>query len=59
MYQMMDNLSTIKKLSKEWGKKFRESQQFELKDSEQEIQKLYNSNTIGIFSTEKIQSLEV
>ena len=27
MYLMADNLSTIKKISKEWGKKFRESQQ--------------------------------
>ena len=34
MYKMIDNLSTIKKISKGWGNKFRESQKFELKDSE-------------------------
>ena len=51
MYQMMDNLSTIKKLSKEWGKKFRESEHFVLKDSEKKIQNLYKSNATRIFST--------
>ena len=59
MYQMTTNLSTIKKLLKEWGKKYRESHQKELKDSEQKIQNLYNSNTTRIFSKEEIQSLKV
>ena len=31
MYKIMENLSTIKKLSKEWGNKYRESHKFELK----------------------------
>ena len=59
MFQMMDNLSTIKKLSKEWGNKFRELEQFELKYLEHKIQNIYNSNTTGIFSIEELHSLKV
>lgn len=55
---MMEKLATIKKISKEWGKKDKYLEQKELKEIEKRIQELYNSNTSGTFSNEELQLLK-
>ena len=57
---MMENLTTIKKLSKEWGSNKRSLEQKELKEIEQKIQNLHSSNIKGVFfaQEEKISRLK-
>ena len=59
MFQMMENLTTIKKLSKEWGSNQRNSEQKELKDIEQKIQNLHSTNTTGVFSIDELNQLRI
>ena len=59
MQQMMDNLATIKKLTKEWGKKHKLQFQKELRESEKRFEELYNSNTSNTFSAKSLQALKI
>ena len=58
MQQMMDNLTKVKKASKEWGKNFRSWQQSELNRLEEGIKELYKENDAGVFSEEELKKLK-
>ena len=56
---MMDNLATIKKLTKEWGKEHKLQFQKELREPKKRIKELYNSNTSDTFSVKSLQALKI
>ena len=58
MKQMMDNLTQVKKVSKEWERNYQDKQQQELKEVEEGIKNLYKGNNIGIFSEEELNKLK-
>ena len=55
MFQMMEHLLKIKKVSKEWGKNHRGLDQKELKEVEQKIHNIYFSNNAGVFYEEELE----
>ena len=57
MFQMMENLSKIKKFSKEWDRNQRVLDQKELNEVEQKIQNIYISNNTGVFSEKELEEL--
>ena len=59
MFQMMENLLKIKKLSKQWGRNQRNLDQKELKEVDQKIQNIYISNNTGLFSITKLDELRM
>ena len=59
MFQMMENLLKIKKLSKQWGRNQRSLDQKELKEVEQNIQSIYSSNNTRVFSVTKLDELRM
>ena len=59
MFQLTENLSTIKNLSKEWGSNQRKYEQKELKEIQQKIQDLHSSNTTRLFFTDELNQLRM
>ena len=55
MFQMMENLLKIKKVSKEWGRTHRGLDQKEIKEVVRKIQNIYFSNNAGVFSEEELE----
>ena len=57
LQQMVEKITRIKELSKEWGQKHKVHYQKELIETEQKIQEIYSSNKSGIFTNEELESL--
>ena len=55
MFQMMENLLKINKVSKEWGRTHRGLDQKEIKEVVRKIQNIYFSNNAGVFSEEELE----
>lgn len=59
MQQLDSNITLVKKVSRDWAKKFKDAQQAQLKSFEAQIKQLYDQNLSSVFSTQEIDELKI